>query len=122
MSGVRPIDPYDKIPLSEQAPTQYFAIWVCMAELLLSDSCEPRIIPDVTLQTREDKTVIVVEIAPGKMRPYYIKSKGMMDGTYMQKKMGRLFRLMPMPCLPEEPGFNQSSSVPFLREKTEHTL
>jgi len=50
----------------------------------ISDSCEPRIIPDVTLQTVEDKTVIVVEIASGKMRPYYIKSKGMVSGTYVR--------------------------------------
>lgn len=50
----------------------------------ISDSCEPTIIPDVTLQTVDDKTVIVVEIAPGKMRPYYIKSKGIIDGTYVR--------------------------------------
>ena len=48
----------------------------------ISDSCEPRIVPDVTLQAVEDKTVIVVEIAPGSMRPYYLKSKGILDGTY----------------------------------------
>lgn len=50
----------------------------------ISDSCEPRIIPDVTLQTVDDKTVIVVEIAPGKMRPYYLKSKGLVDGAYVR--------------------------------------
>ena len=50
----------------------------------ISDSCEPTILPDVTLQTVEDKTVIVVEIFPGKMRPYYIKSKGMVSGTYVR--------------------------------------
>ena len=50
----------------------------------ISDSCEPRIFPDVTLQTVEDKTVIVVEIMPGPMRPYYLKSKGLMDGTYIR--------------------------------------
>ena len=32
----------------------------------------------------EDKTVIVVEIFPGKMQPYYIKSKGMVSGTYVR--------------------------------------
>lgn len=48
----------------------------------ISDSCEPRIIPDVTLQTIENKTIIVVEISPGQMRPYYLKSKGIMAGTY----------------------------------------
>lgn len=50
----------------------------------ISDSCEPTILPDITLQTVEDKTVIVVEIFPGKMRPYYIKSKGMVSGTYVR--------------------------------------
>lgn len=50
----------------------------------ISDSCEPTILPDITLQTVEDKTVIVVEIFPGKMRPYYIKSKGIVSGTYVR--------------------------------------
>lgn len=50
----------------------------------ISDSCEPTILPDITLQTVEDKTVIVVEIFPGKMRPYCIKSKGMVSGTYVR--------------------------------------
>jgi predicted HTH transcriptional regulator len=50
----------------------------------ISDSCEPTILPDITLQTGEDKTVIVVDIFPGKMRPYYIKSKGMVSGTYVR--------------------------------------
>lgn len=50
----------------------------------ISDNCESTILPDITLQTVEDKTVIVVEIFPGKMRPYYIKSKGMVSGTYVR--------------------------------------
>ena len=50
----------------------------------ISDSCEPRIRPEVTLQTVGDKTVIIVEIFPGAMRPYYIKSKGIAEGTYMR--------------------------------------
>lgn len=50
----------------------------------ISDSCEPRIRPEVTLQTVADKTIIVVEILPGAMRPYYIKSKGMVHGTYIR--------------------------------------
>lgn len=50
----------------------------------ISDACEPRIRPEVTLQTVDDKTVIVVEILPGAMPPYYMKSKGMMEGTYVR--------------------------------------
>lgn len=50
----------------------------------ISDSCEPKIYPDVTLQSIDDKTIIVVEIHPGPMRPYYIKNNGLVDGTYVR--------------------------------------
>lgn len=50
----------------------------------ISDSCEPVIIPDVYLQTIEDKTLIVTEISPGRQRPYYIKSMGIKEGTYIR--------------------------------------
>ena len=50
----------------------------------ISDSCEPKIYPDITLKTIEDKTVIVVEIHPGPMRPYYIKQQGVVEGTYVR--------------------------------------
>ncbi|OBR92944.1 divergent AAA domain protein [Clostridium ragsdalei P11] len=50
----------------------------------ISDSCEPVIIPDVTLQTIDGKTIIVVEISAGKQRPYYIKSLGMEKGIYVR--------------------------------------
>lgn len=50
----------------------------------ISDSCEPRIIPDISLQEIDGKTLIVVEIAPGMQRPYYIKSMGMQEGTFIR--------------------------------------
>ncbi len=50
----------------------------------ISDSCEPVIRPDVAMQTIKDKTVIVIEIFPGAERPYYIKSQGVFDGTYVR--------------------------------------
>lgn len=50
----------------------------------ISDSCEPKIRPNVTLQTIDDKTVIVVEVMQGAMCPYYIKSKGVTEGTYIR--------------------------------------
>ena len=50
----------------------------------ISDSCEPVIVPDVYLQTIDEKTIIVVEISAGRQRPYYIKAKGIADGTYIR--------------------------------------
>ena len=50
----------------------------------VSDSCEPAIIPDISLQTIDGKTVIVVEISEGRQRPYYIKALGRDGGVYVR--------------------------------------
>lgn len=50
----------------------------------VSDSCEPAIIPDITLQTVDGKTIIVVEISEGRQRPYYIKTLGKEGGVYVR--------------------------------------
>lgn len=47
----------------------------------VSDSCEPAIIPDITVQTIDGKTVIVVEVSEGRQRPYYIKALGREGGV-----------------------------------------
>ena len=50
----------------------------------VTDSCEPAIIPDITLQTVDGKTVIVAEISEGRQRPYYIKALGRDGGVYVR--------------------------------------
>lgn len=50
----------------------------------ISDSCEPAIMPDITLQTVDGKTVIVVEVSEGRQRPYYIKALGRDGGVYVR--------------------------------------
>lgn len=50
----------------------------------VSDSCEPAIIPDISLQTLAGKTVIVVEVSEGRQRPYYIKALGRDGGVYVR--------------------------------------
>jgi len=50
----------------------------------ISDSCYPMIVPDISLHTLENKTVILVEIEGGKKKPYYLKSKGVQKGTYIR--------------------------------------
>ena len=50
----------------------------------ISDSCEPAIIPDITLRTINEKTIIVVEIEEGRQRPYYIKALGRYGGVYVR--------------------------------------
>lgn len=50
----------------------------------VSDSCEPMIVPDISVQEVEGKTLIVVEVAPGMQRPYYLKAMGIQDGTFVR--------------------------------------
>ena len=50
----------------------------------ISDSCEPAIIPDITAQTIDGETVIVVEVSEGRQRPYYIKALGREGGVYVR--------------------------------------
>lgn len=42
----------------------------------VSDFCEPQIVPKIEPYTIEGKTIIIVTVAPGSLRPYYLKSKG----------------------------------------------
>ncbi|WP_243388597.1 ATP-binding protein [Bifidobacterium scaligerum] len=50
----------------------------------IADSCEPLIIPDISMRDIDGKTVIVAEILPGAQRPYYIKSMGRDQGTFVR--------------------------------------
>ncbi len=48
------------------------------------DSCEPKITPNVAIQEINGHQIIVVEIPSGMQRPYYIKSLGIADGTFIR--------------------------------------
>ena len=50
----------------------------------ISDSCEPQLIPDIEPRTVDGKNIIVVTVEAGKNRPYYLKSKGKENGTYIR--------------------------------------
>ena len=51
---------------------------------MVSDACTPQIEPDIRIQTIEDKTVLIIDVAPGKFRPYYIASKGKETTTFVR--------------------------------------
>jgi len=50
----------------------------------VADSCVPQIVPNIELQTIEGRTVIVVTVVPEPNRPYYLKSKGKENGTFIR--------------------------------------
>lgn len=50
----------------------------------VADSCVPQIVPNMELQTIDQHTVVVITVAPGPNRPYYLKAKGKESGTYIR--------------------------------------
>lgn len=65
------------------AEDKVFTVMDAISDAIVN-SCEPLIIPDITMHDVNGKTVIVVEIAPGLQRPYHIKSLGQEQGTFVR--------------------------------------
>ena len=51
---------------------------------MISDACTPQINPDITIQTLDGKTVLVIDVSPGRFRPYYLKSAGKEASAYIR--------------------------------------
>ena len=51
---------------------------------MISDACTPQIEPDIAIKTFDNKTVLEIDVAPGKYRPYYIESKGRKISAYIR--------------------------------------
>ena len=51
---------------------------------VVSDTCVPQIVPDISFQTIDHKCIVIVDIYPGPNRPYYLKTLGKEEGTYIR--------------------------------------
>ena len=51
---------------------------------IIHDTIYPTVIPDITFQGEGDKNIICVKVYRGSNPPYYIKSKGKREGTYIR--------------------------------------
>ncbi len=51
---------------------------------MICNSCEPLIVPEISLRTFGDKTVVKVDVPPGEHVPYYIKKEGPQRGVYVR--------------------------------------
>lgn len=48
------------------------------------DQCYPTIIPEIYIQAIDGKSLLVVEVYPGSDKPYYLKTDGKQNGTYIR--------------------------------------
>lgn len=51
---------------------------------MVSDSCTPMISMEITPRSIDGKTVLEIEVFPGKMRPYYLVSEGREQSSYIR--------------------------------------
>ncbi|ETR74598.1 MAG: ATP-dependent DNA helicase RecG [Candidatus Magnetoglobus multicellularis str. Araruama] len=51
---------------------------------VIYDVCYPNIIPEIYATNLEGVLLLIVEVFPGNLKPYYIKSKGKNEGTYIR--------------------------------------
>lgn len=51
---------------------------------IIYDSCYPTIVPEIYVENIHRKSILVVEVYPGNLKPYYIKLKGKLKGTYIR--------------------------------------
>lgn len=51
---------------------------------IVYDACYPSIIPEIYSENIDGKNVLVVEVFPGNLKPYYLKKEGKIHGTYIR--------------------------------------
>lgn len=51
---------------------------------MISDACTPQIEPEISIQTVENKTILVIDVVPGRFRPYYLKNMGKEMSAYIR--------------------------------------
>ena len=51
---------------------------------IITDNCSPGIMPEIYSVNIEGKVVLVIEVVRGNLKPYFFKSQGKADGTYVR--------------------------------------
>ncbi len=51
---------------------------------IIAGSCSPGILPEIYSVNIEGKLVLVIEVVRGNLKPYFLKSQGKADGTYIR--------------------------------------
>lgn len=73
-------DSGEVIGLSSEAINEYLE----KIPNLIHDTIFPMLIPEIYSVSISNKAVLVIQVYPGSNLPYYLKSKGKMEGTYVR--------------------------------------
>jgi ATP-dependent DNA helicase RecG len=58
--------------------------WPDLISNVIYDQCYPNIIPEISIIPFEEKNLLMIEIFPGALKPYYLKKKGRSKGVYIR--------------------------------------
>ena len=65
-------------------PNDVISSWSDLITDAIADTCSPQIVTDINPETIDGKTVLVVDVPRGFQTPYYKKSEGKLNGTYIR--------------------------------------
>ncbi len=65
-------------------PEEQIEALIISLEQSIFDACNPTIIPHIYTQRFNDKSIMVIEVAEGMNKPYYLRSEGSENGTYIR--------------------------------------
>jgi ATP-dependent DNA helicase RecG len=66
---------------------------------VIADNCSPGILPEIYSVNIEGKLILVIEIVRGNLKPYFLKSQGKAEGTYI--RIGATNRLADLDIIAE---------------------
>ncbi|MGO2357205.1 ATP-binding protein [Mesonia sp.] len=66
---------------------------------IISDHCSPSIMPEIYSVNIEGKLMLVIEVARGNLKPYFLKKQGKTEGTYI--RIGATNRLADLESIDE---------------------
>jgi ATP-dependent DNA helicase RecG len=66
---------------------------------IIADNCSPAIMPEIYSVNTEGKLVLVIEVVRGNLKPYFLKSQGKAEGTYI--RIGATNRLADLDTIAE---------------------
>lgn len=94
---------------------------------IIHERCHPFILPEIYLVHINDAKVLVVEVFPGALKPYYLKNKGKREEIEFIEQWGngirKMLRLLKQDGLPD-PQFRESGlffKIIIYKKKTQET-
>ena len=74
----------DKSKITKGITEEQATCWPDIISNVIYDQCYPNVIPEISIIPFQDKILLLIDIYPGSLKPYYLKKKGREHGVYIR--------------------------------------